>query len=186
MRNNREYIKFCKNYTCLIFFMIVFISLIFYTYSNKKNIVWNIESSNTMTTAVMSKTTCPMHLYLEHGSCVRKRLYTVPCLHSDQCDNLRYLICPRTVGGCNCPFYSSGYFCDCNSTMYWNSTTHMCDTRRVYGEKCDLGEEYQCQTSQGLTCKDKICTCANKEFAWTGSTCAKCPKTWSCMIFYII
>ena len=105
---------FCKKYNWIILIATIFMLLIVYLLFNNRR----TEGFDDSELLIMPKK-CPTHFYLEHDTCSRKRLYTVACLNSDQCDDLRYLICPNTVGVCNCPFYSSGYFCDCNSTSYW-------------------------------------------------------------------
>ena len=55
-----------------------------------------------------------------------KKGYGVSCTSSTQCNNAAGLICPTTVGSCNCPLNQSSIFCDCASGRYYDYTSNTC------------------------------------------------------------
>ncbi len=57
---------------------------------------------------------------------VNAKTYGMSCTSSSQCDNTAGLICPTTLGVCNCPLSSTTKFCDCSFGQYYDYTLNMC------------------------------------------------------------
>lgn len=95
-----------------------------------------------------------------------KKPYTSTCNISYECNNAVGLICPTSIGTCNCPISSSNTFCDCmrivNNEYYWNGSS--CQASKAFSGSCtNSSTSYMCQTlTQGTVCNasnSSIFTC---------------------------
>lgn len=124
---------------------------------------------------------CPLTHFWNGQTCKQKLLYSATCTSSGQCDNYRLLYCPNTIGGCDCPLSSTGYFCDCPSSHYWSTSATACVPRVSFGQSCSLGQTYQCLVNDtGLTCQSNVCRCpATGGYFWSSTFCKICITGYS-------
>ena len=117
------------------------------------------------------------------GRCIKPYNYSESCNDTSECDQSLNLFCNNASTTCNCPTALGANKCDCvkhnNSEWYWNGTS--CVLAGAYGQTCEAGKNYSCQTIKEATMCDSsaICTCgSNGGLKNSTGRCVSCETNW--------